>query len=76
VSDKPAELEDKKKPEENELKESELGEVAGGVTVYVRGKANPPPSDVQLLDDSPCSPLWLLEPLLPRLNAASGQASA
>jgi hypothetical protein len=41
-SEKPEKKPEIKKPEANEPKESELGEVAGGVTVYVRGKANPP----------------------------------
>jgi hypothetical protein len=35
VSDKTAKREDKKKPKEKELKESELGQVTGGATDYV-----------------------------------------
>jgi type VI protein secretion system component Hcp len=35
VSDKTAKPEDKKKPEEKELKESQLGQVTGGATDYV-----------------------------------------
>lgn len=35
MSDKTAKPEDKKKPEEKELKESQLGQVTGGATDYV-----------------------------------------